>query len=160
MSMQAIQPYLLLIVLLVIGIIGKNQSIVIAAAVLIAIKLFHLDKMVFPTVQKNGINWGVTILMIAVLIPIATGAIGFQELWQSLSSPAGIIALFAGILAAIIPIPGISLLKDNPTVTTAIVAGTILAVSLFKGIPVGPLIAAGLAAFFIQGMNLFSQFFR
>lgn len=160
MITQAIQPYLLLLVLLGIGIVGKNQSIVIAASVLIALKLFQLDKIVFPTFQKNGINWGVTLLMIAVLIPIATGAIGFQELWQSVTSPAGMIALFAGILAAVIPIPGISLLRENPTVTTAIVAGTILAVSLFKGIPVGPLIAAGLAAFFIQGMNLFSQFFK
>ncbi|RXT04779.1 DUF441 domain-containing protein [Ammoniphilus sp. CFH 90114] len=158
--MLSVQPYLLLLVLLVIGLIGKNQSIVIASSVLIAMKLFHLDKWIFPPLQKNGINWGVTILMIAVLVPIATGAIGFQELWQSVTSPAGVIALVAGIVAAVIPIPGISLLKDNPTITTAIVAGTILSVSLFKGIPVGPLIAAGLAAFFIQGYNLFSQFFR
>lgn len=158
--MQTLQPYLLLGILLIVGVIGKNPSIIIASLILMAARFLQIDKWIFPPLQKNGIQWGVTILMVAVLVPIATGAIGFQELWQSVKSPVGIMALSAGIIAAIIPIPGVELLKNNPTITTAIVAGTILAVSIFKGIPVGPLIAAGLAAYCIKLMDLFNQFFR
>lgn len=158
--MQGLQSYLLLLVLFIIGLIGKNQSIVLATVILFILKITTLDQWLFPPLEKNGIQWGVTLLMVAVLIPIASGAIGPAELVHSVKSPSGIVAMIAGIIVALVPISGIGLLKNDPEITTSIVIGTILAVSLFKGIPVGPLIAAGLAAMLIRGMNLIIQFFK
>ena len=106
--------------------------------------------------QDKGINWGVTILTIAVLIPIATGEIGFKQLVDSLKTPFAWIALFAGIIVALIAASGVDLLKNDPHITTALVLGTILAVVLFKGIAVGPLIAAGIAYLIIQFISLFT----
>ncbi len=56
---------------------------------------------------------------------------------------------------AIIASNGIDLLKTDPHITTALVFGTILAVTLFNGVAVGPLIGAGIAYF---AMKVFQYF--
>lgn len=139
------QPMMFLLLLLIIGIIGKNQSLVIAISVLIGIKVIGLDGKVFPYLQAKGINLGVIVITIAVLVPIAAGDIGFKQLMEALKSTYAWIALCSGIFVAIIAKYGLDLLKDDPHITAALVIGTILAVVLFKGIAVGPLIAAGIA---------------
>ena len=65
----------------------------IAAAVLIILKLIGADGKIFMTLQTKGINWGVTIITIAVLAPIASGYIGFKELGSAVKSPYAWIAL-------------------------------------------------------------------
>ncbi|WP_061575659.1 DUF441 domain-containing protein [Heyndrickxia coagulans] len=139
------QPYLFLLLLLAIGFVAKNQSLIISVIVLLVLKVAGLDAKIFSTVQSKGINWGVTIITIAVLVPIATGQIGFKDLYESLKSPYAWIALASGIIVALLAKNGITLLASDPQITTALVLGTILAVSLFKGVAVGPLIGAGIA---------------
>ncbi|AKN56192.1 DUF441 domain-containing protein [Weizmannia coagulans] len=139
------QPYLFLLLLLAIGFAAKNQSLIISVIVLLVLKVAGLDAKIFSTLQSKGINWGVTIITIAVLVPIATGQIGFKDLYESLKSPYAWIALASGIIVALLAKNGITLLASDPQITTALVLGTILAVSLFKGVAVGPLIGAGIA---------------
>lgn len=139
------QPYLFLLLLLAIGFAAKNQSLIISVILLLVLKVAGLDAKIFSTVQSKGINWGVTIITIAVLVPIATGQIGFKDLYESLKSPYAWIALASGIIVALLAKNGITLLASDPQITTALVLGTILAVSLFKGVAVGPLIGAGIA---------------
>lgn len=139
------QPYLFLLLLLAIGFAAKNQSLIISVIVLLVLKVAGLDAKIFSTVQSKGINWGVTIITIAVLVPIATGQIGFKDLYESLKSPYAWIALASGIIVALLAKNGITMLASDPQITTALVLGTILAVSLFKGVAVGPLIGAGIA---------------
>ncbi|KWZ84698.1 hypothetical protein B4096_2964 [Heyndrickxia coagulans] len=144
-GMLMYQPYLFLLLLLAIGFAAKNQSLIISVIVLLVLKVAGLDAKIFSTVQSKGINWGVTIITIAVLVPIATGQIGFKDLYESLKSPYAWIALASGIIVALLAKNGITLLASDPQITTALVLGTILAVSLFKGVAVGPLIGAGIA---------------
>lgn len=150
------QPSLFLLVLLVIGLVAKNQSLIVAAAFLIILKIIGLDGKVFPYLQSKGINWGVTIITIAVLVPIATGEIGFKQLGDALKSSYAWIALGSGIAVALVAKYGLELLAEDPHITAALVFGTILAVSLFKGVAVGPLIGAGIAYLFMKMVNLFS----
>jgi uncharacterized membrane protein (DUF441 family) len=139
------QATLFLLVLLVIGWIGKNQSLMIAVGVLLMMKITGLDVKLFPHIQAKGIHWGVTIITIAVLVPIATGEIGFKELLESVKSTYAWIALLSGVAVALIAKNGLSLLANDPHLTTALVLGTILSVVLFQGVAVGPLIGAGIA---------------
>lgn len=148
-------PVLFLLLLLIIGIIGKNQSLVIAVSVLLGIKVIGLDGRIFPFLQAKGINLGVIVITIAVLVPIATGDIGFKQLADALKSTYAWIALGAGIFVAIIAKYGLNLLSNDPHITAALVIGTILAVVLFKGIAVGPLIAAGIAYLIIKLFAVF-----
>ena len=149
------QPFMFLLLLLGIGLMAKNQSIIIAVAFLIGLKLLGLDEKIFAAIQSKGINWGVTIITIAVLAPIATGEIGFKDLLDSLKSPYAWIALASGMAVALIAKNGLILLEDDPHLTTALVLGTVLAVALFKGVAVGPLIGAGIAYLAIKLYELF-----
>ncbi|WP_026569727.1 MULTISPECIES: DUF441 domain-containing protein [Sediminibacillus] len=139
------QSTIFLLILFLLGYLGKNQSIMIAVYVLLGLQLFKLDDKVFPYLADKGISLGVTVITIAVLVPIATGDIGFQDLLASVKSYYAWIALAAGIFVALIAKNGLDLLANDPHLTTALVMGTILAVVFFHGVAVGPLIGAGIA---------------
>ncbi|PAE24135.1 DUF441 domain-containing protein [Bacillus sp. 7894-2] len=149
------QSLIFLFLLLGIGLIAKNQSLIIAVFVLIILKAAGLDSKAFSFLQSKGINWGVTIITIAVLAPIASGEIGFRDLGGAFKSPYAWVALVSGIAVALLAKGGIVLLAEDPHITTALVLGTILAVSLFKGIAVGPLIGAGIAYMAMKVFELF-----
>jgi uncharacterized membrane protein (DUF441 family) len=150
------EPFIFLIGLLIIGVAAKNQSLMIAVAFLLVLKLTGFGEKWFSVIQQKGINWGVTIITIAVLIPIASGEIGFKQLQESLRSSYAWIALLSGIFVAIIASRGLHLLQNDPHITAALVFGTILAVALFKGIAVGPLIGAGIAYLAMKIVGFFT----
>jgi len=150
------EPFLFLGLLLVIALVAKNQSLIIAVSVLFVLKILGFDSKIFSYIQGKGINWGVTIITIAVLAPIASGEIGFKDLTGAFKTPYAWIALISGILVALLAKGGVTLLAADPHITTALVLGTILAVSIFKGVAVGPLIGAGIA---YAAMRLF-EFFK
>jgi uncharacterized membrane protein (DUF441 family) len=139
------ESVLFLLILLFIGFIAKNQSLMIAVAVLLIIKMIGLEEKWLPAIHAKGINWGITIITIAVLAPIATGEIGFKQLTASLQSLSAWLALLSGIFVALIAKGGVTLLSTDPHMTAALVLGTVIAVSLFHGVAVGPLIGAGIA---------------
>lgn len=148
-------PVLFLLMLALIGLIAKNNSLMVSAGFLLLLKFTGLDSKVFPYLSSKGINLGVTVITIAVLVPIANGTIGFKELGEAIKSPYAWIALASGIAVALIAKSGLSLLATDPHITTALVLGTILAVALFKGVAVGPLIGAGIAYLCMQVFNFF-----
>ncbi len=150
------EPFLFLGLLLVIALIAKNQSLIIAVGVLVILKVLGFDSKIFSYIQGKGINWGVTIITIAVLAPIASGDIGFKDLSGAFKTPYAWIALISGIFVALLAKGGVTLLAADPHITTALVLGTILAVSIFKGVAVGPLIGAGIA---FAAMRFF-EFFK
>jgi len=149
------ESILFLLLLLVISMIAKNSSLMIAIAVLLVLKAGGMDAKSFSFLQSKGINWGVTIITIAVLAPIASGEIGFRDLSGAFKTPYAWIALISGMLVALLAKGGVKLLADDPQITTALVLGTILSVSIFKGVAVGPLIGAGIA---YTAMKIFGFF--
>ncbi|WP_409302125.1 DUF441 domain-containing protein [Peribacillus sp. SCS-155] len=146
--------FLFLIMLAIIGFIAKNNSLIAASVTLVLLRITGLDVKVFPYLEAKGINLGVTIITIAVLVPIANGSIGFKELADALKSPYAWIALISGITVALIAKSGLVLLANDPHITVALVFGTIMAVALFRGVAVGPLIGAGIAYLCMQLYSL------
>ncbi|WP_412758998.1 DUF441 domain-containing protein [Neobacillus cucumis] len=155
-SIMLSESLVFLLLLLVIGFIVKNSSLMIAIGVLLLLKVVGLEAKSFSFLQSKGINWGVTLITIAVLAPIASGEIGFRDLTASFKSPYAWIALISGMLVALLAKGGVKLLADDPQITTALVLGTILSVSIFKGVAVGPLIGAGIAYMAMKIFGFFS----
>ncbi len=139
------ESILFLLLLLLIGFIAKNSSLIIAVGVLLLLRAAGMEEKTFSFIQSKGINWGVTIITIAVLAPIASGEIGFKDLTGAFKSYYAWIALLSGMAVALLAKGGVKLLADDPQITTALVLGTILSVSIFQGVAVGPLIGAGIA---------------
>ena len=150
------QATLFLLLLLAIGLFAKNNSLIFAVVFLLILKLIGMDSKVFSTIQSKGINWGVTVITIAVLAPIASGDIGFKDLLGAFKSSYAWIALISGILVALLAKGGVTLLAKDPHITTALVLGTIISVALFKGVAVGPLIGAGIAYVAMKIVELIS----
>ena len=148
-------PYLFLLLLLGIALVAKNNSLILAVAILLAIKATGLGDKLFPLIQSKGINIGVTVITIAVLVPIATGAIGLKDLQETLKSVYAWIAILSGVAVALLAKNGVILLQNDPHITTALVFGTIIAIALFQGVAVGPLIGAGIAYW---AMKVFESF--
>ena len=142
MSLQFNPIAIFLVVLIFLGVVGNNSSITISATVLLLMQQTFLSKYL-PYMEKYGLNLGIIILTVGVLAPIISGKIqlpGFVALlnWKML------LAIAIGILVAWFGGRGVGLLGTQPVLITGLLIGTIIGVSFFGGIPVGPLIAAGI----------------
>ena len=148
------ESWLFLGLILLVAIFGKNMSLIIATGVVMFLKLIPYTQKWFPVIEAKGINWGVTVISVAILIPIATGKIGFNDLLKAFKTPAGWIAEAAGIAVAILSKYGVEQLAAIPQVTVALVLGTIIGVVAFKGIAAGPVIASGMTYLVVSLFNL------
>ena len=83
------ESWLFLLIILAVSYFGKNQSLLIATGVVLALKLIPNTAKLLNTIQAKGINWGVTVISVAILVPIATGQIGFRDLLNAFKSPVG-----------------------------------------------------------------------
>ena len=142
MSLQFNSIALLLVVLIVLGILSHNTSVTVSAAVLLIMQQTFLTKYI-PLVDKYGLKIGIIILTIGVLSPLVSGKIQIDGINQFLNWKM-ILAVVTGVLVAWLGGRGVSLMNLQPTLVTGLVVGTIIGVSFFGGIPVGPLIAAGI----------------
>ncbi|CAM3859125.1 DUF441 domain-containing protein [Alkalicoccus chagannorensis] len=151
------QPLLFMIILFVIGLAAKNTTLMIAVGILVALHYSGFGSTALPFLQSKGIQIGVIIITVAVLVPIMTGDIGFGDLREALGSSYAWVALLSGVFVAVIAANGIELLQNDPHITTALVFGTILAVALFGGVAVGPVIGAGIAYLVMRIVEAFSS---
>lgn len=138
-------PLLILLGIAVLGVVSKNQTVAIALLVLALLRLTQQHR-VIPVVEKHGITLGVIILTIGVMAPVAGGKVGLSELAGAFTHWRSLAAIAVGALVAYLGGRGVRLMADQPLVVNGLLLGTVLGVALFKGVPVGPLIAAGILA--------------
>ena len=137
-----------LLVLLACGIFSHNTAVTIAAGVLIVFKITPLSEF-FPLLQQHGLNVGIVILTIGVLTPIASGKIPGEAILKSLLSWKSLLAIAIGLFVAWLGGRGVKLMTHQPNVVAGLLIGTVAGVALLRGVPVGPLIAAGVLSLFI-----------
>lgn len=150
--------YLTLAFVLILSIIGHNSTVVYAAVIVLILKIaaqISGQPQILDWVGKHGLNFGIIILTAAVLVPIADGKVTVQTIIDSFKTPIGIVAIIAGLLAAISGGVGVPLMQSNPNVIPALIVGTMAGVFFFKGIAVGPLIAAGFTYFVMMLIDHF-----
>lgn len=148
---------LILVILVIIGIIGRSNILATAASLLLIMKLLHLERF-FPAVERRGLEFGLLFLMMAVLVPFAAEKITWKDLFSLFTSPVGVLALLGGAIATYMNGKGLSLLQADPQLIIGLVIGSIFGIIFLKGIPVGPLMAAGITAALLKCLTfLFSK---
>lgn len=60
-----------------------------------------------------------------------------------------LLAILIGVVVSWLGGRGVSLMSNQPSVVAGLLVGTVMGVALFRGVPVGPLIAAGLLSLLI-----------
>ncbi|WP_216934989.1 MULTISPECIES: DUF441 domain-containing protein [unclassified Acinetobacter] len=140
---------IVLLVLLTCGIFSHNNAVTIAAAVLIVLKITPLSNLL-PYVQTHGLNIGIIILTIGVLTPIASGKISGESILRSFLSWKSLLAIAIGVFVAWLGGRGVKLMSNQPDVVAGLLLGTVAGVAVLRGVPVGPLIAAGILSLLIS----------
>jgi uncharacterized membrane protein (DUF441 family) len=148
-----IQDNLLLLILLIIGLSFNNHLIASAAGSLLVLKIIKLESILY-LFERRAIDIGLLFLLIAVLVPFALDRVGIKDIWITFQSIPGILAVIGGIAAAYLCGQGLVLLQLQPEVVVGLVIGTVIGVSLLKGIPVGPLAAAGVTAMLLNILGI------
>ena len=144
MTLQFNIVALLLVILIILGLLSHNSAITISAAVLLIMQQTFLSQYI-PWIDQYGLKLGIMVLTLGVLSPLVSGKIPLPELssfihWKMFSS------IGVGILVAWLAGQGVDLMTNQPVLVTGLMIGTVIGVSFFGGIPVGPLIAAGILA--------------
>ncbi|AAP95939.1 hypothetical protein A6046_00090 [[Haemophilus] ducreyi] len=147
MSLQFNPIGLFLVALILLGVLGNNNSITISATLLLLMQQTALNKYI-PMLEKYGLTIGIIILTIGVLSPIVSGKINLPNLSEILSWKMAL-AISIGIFVAWLGGRGINLMATQPLIITGLLIGTIIGIAFFGGIPVGPLIAAGIMSLLV-----------
>lgn len=130
------------------GIIGNNSPVTIAMIVLLLLRVTRFTQ-VFPWLEKYGLTVGIIILTIGVMSPLASGSMSLSTISGSFLHWQSLLAVGIGMLVAYLGGRGATLMGSNPTIVAGLLVGTVLGVALFRGVPVGPLIAAGILSLLI-----------
>ena len=147
---------IILLGVLVAAVLGKANSVAVATCLLLMIKLLNLDKYIFPTVEKNGVFWGLVILIAAILIPVASGRITAVNLKGVFTSWTGILALLLSLFTTYLSGLGLKYLtvQGHSEVMPSLIIGSVIAAAFLGGVPVGPFITSGILAL---GIKLFDK---
>lgn len=141
-----------LVVLILIGLLGRSNILATAACLLLVMKLLNLQSF-FPMLERRGLELGLLFLLVSVLVPFAAGKILVRDVVLNFTTIPGILAIAGGALATYMNSQGLNMLKFDPELMIGLVMGSIVGIIFWGGIPVGPLMAAGLTAFFLQIVN-------
>lgn len=99
--------------------------------------------------EKQGLSIGIIILTISVMAPIASGTLPASTLIHTFANWKSLVAIGVGVLVSWLGGRGVTLMGTQPHLVAGLLVGTVLGVALFRGVPVGPLIAAGLVSLLI-----------
>lgn len=143
----------LLFIVLVAGLLGKNDLIALAALVTLTLQAAGAD-LAFSFLGRFSVQVGVVFLLIGLLLPFAMGNPGFPALRANMLSPAGLLAVTVGAVSAYLAGEGVELLTLRPEVMMGLVVGSLIGVAWFDGIPAGPLVAGGTAAVLMRLFRL------
>jgi len=146
--MAAYSSLIILVLLGALSLFIHNTAVTISILVLLVIKITPLAQF-FPYVEKQGITLGIIILTIAVMAPLASGSLPSSTLIKSFLDWKSLLAIAVGIFVSWLGGRGVSLMSAQPTIIGGLLIGTIIGVALFRGVPVGPLIAAGIVSLFV-----------
>jgi len=140
---------ILLVLLIIIGLIGRSNIITSAACILLIIKLLSLQRFL-PSLERRGLELGLLFLTIGVLVPFASDKITPRQMLSVFTSWPGVLALTGGAVATYMNGKGLNLLKTDPQLIAGLVIGSIFGIVFMRGIPVGPLMAAGITALLLK----------
>lgn len=139
----------ILLILILMGFFAESALLATAGCILLVLRLCKLNRLMI-ILERRGLEVGLIFLMLSVLVPLAHDNIIYKDLVMKTLSPQGLLALIGGALATHMNGEGLKLLKLDPQLIFGMVMGSILGIVFLGGIPIGPLMAAGLTALFLE----------
>jgi uncharacterized membrane protein (DUF441 family) len=143
-----LKKHVFILVIFMLGLLVGSKAITLAAGFLLIMVIFRLNK-VLPLLKAYGLKVGLIFLMLTVLVPVARDRVKVGEIISTFNSMPGLLAIAGGITATLLNSMGLTLLEEQPQIILGLVCGSLVGIVFFKGVPVGPLTAGGIAALFL-----------
>lgn len=140
----------ILLSIIIIAFIAKNKPMIFAGVIVFI--LSFINKIYNFKIEKDiFLNIGMIFLMIWMLMPIMDNQINLATFnIKDFFNINGLIYFLSGIFVVILAAKGLKLLDNNPISLASILAGSIIGVTFFNGIPVGILTGSGIAYLIIK----------
>jgi uncharacterized membrane protein (DUF441 family) len=144
---------IIILALVIISFITKNKNLGIAALIVFAVSISGSEKLV-NAVEKYCMDIGMIFLMMWMLIPLIKMETSNGGGFKSLLTLNGAVSFLAGVVVVLLAAKGVDFTKGSADVLSGVVIGSIVGVSLLGGVPVGPLIASGIAYEIVKLINI------
>ncbi|CAB1129128.1 conserved membrane protein of unknown function [Candidatus Hydrogenisulfobacillus filiaventi] len=138
-----------LLLLLALGLWARSALVASSAAILLVIRLARLG-FLFGVLERRGVEFGLLFLTLAMLVPFAVGRIDLRAVARSFLTLPGLLAVVGGAVATHLNGRGLRLLADHSELMVGLIVGSILGIVLWGGVPVGPLMAAGVTYLLLE----------
>lgn len=136
----------LLLTLSALGLAGGNEAVGLAALLALAVRAVGPPGMA-EGVARHATQVGVLLLVLGLLLPAVSGTVGAPQLFARVAlTRTGLVSFVVGLVSSRLAADGIALMRERPEVLLGLVVGSLTGVWALGGIPVGPLVAAGLVA--------------
>ena len=142
--------YIILVLMCVVGYFSKNKGLLYASIIVLLLSILPFQDKTLGFFKSKGLKFGVFILTIAILSPIALGQISIKNLIETFTSYQGLIAVIIGIIASLLSKQGIQFQSISPNVVIAGSIGIIIGIVSLVGTAVGPIIASGMTFVIIK----------
>ncbi|MCY0878008.1 MAG: DUF441 domain-containing protein [Firmicutes bacterium] len=148
-----------LLVFLLLGLAARSNLVAAAATILLMLRFTHLT-FVLPVLERRGVEVGLLFLTLAMLVPFALGKISLKEVGKSFLTLPGILALIGGAVATHLNGRGLEMLNQQSHLMFALIVGSIIGIVVWGGMPVGPLMAAGVTYVLLVVVTFVSQWWK
>ncbi len=138
---------LILLGLAALGFISHNTTVAVSILVLIIVRVTPLST--FSRGLKTGAKYRDNHSDDWRYGPIASGTLPPSTLIHSFLNWKSLVAIAVGVIVSRLGGRGVTLMGSQPQLVAGLLVGTVLGVALFRGVPVGPLIAAGLVSLIV-----------
>ncbi len=143
----------ILLICAALGALGRNPLIAGGAVCLLLLRLCRLDFAVHWLTER-GTALGIFVLIISLMAPVAADRLSLRGFAGELFRPSGLIAVGAAAVAAYFGRGGVNFLHSYPAALVGILVGSVVGTIFLRGVPTGPLIAAGFTALLLQVLGL------
>ncbi|MDA8204765.1 MAG: DUF441 domain-containing protein [Thermaerobacter sp.] len=148
-----------LVMLLILGLAARSSLVAAAAGILLVLRIAKLNFML-PILDEHGVEIGLLFLTLWMLVPFAQGQVHFRDISRSFLTLPGILALIGGAVATHLNGRGLTMLNQQSHLIISLILGSIIGIVAFGGMPVGPLMAAGVTYVLFELVSWVSQWWR
>jgi len=148
-----------LIILLLLGLVARSNLVAAAATILLMLRFTRMT-FLLPVLERRGVELGLLFLTLAMLVPFALGKVNLKEVGRSFLTLPGILALIGGAVATHLNGRGLHMLNEQSHLMIALIVGSIIGIVLWGGIPVGPLMAAGVTYLMLETITYLTHWLK
>lgn len=148
-----------LIILLILGLAARSNLVAASATILLMIKFTRMT-FLYPILERRGVEIGLLFLTMAMLVPFALGKVNLREVGRSFLTLPGILAVVGGAVATHLNGRGLHMLNDQSHLMIGLIVGSIVGIVVWGGIPVGPLMAAGVTYLMLEVISTVTHWMK